>query len=49
MSEEGSREMVSISGNEIFNNDVQGDLNIGSTVIKLPSFNVAVGAKALKS
>jgi len=48
MSEEGSREMVSISGNEIFNNDVQGDLNIGSTVIKLPSFNVAVGAEALK-
>lgn len=40
--------MVSISGNEISNNDVKGDFYIGSTVIKLPSFNVAVGAEALK-
>lgn len=46
--EQGSREMVSISGNEINNNEIHGDLNIGSTVIKFPSFDVTVGAEALK-
>lgn len=46
--EQGSREMVSVSGNEIHNNEIQGDLNIGSTVIKIPSFDVTVGAEALK-
>lgn len=47
--ERGSREMVSVTGNEIHNNEIQGDLNIGSTIINIPSFNVTVGAEALKN
>ncbi|MGO4998607.1 ABC-three component system protein [Oceanisphaera sp. W20_SRM_FM3] len=38
-----------ISGNEIKDNDIGGDLNIGSTVIKLPSYNISVGAESLKA
>lgn len=37
-----------ISGNEIKDNDIGGDLNIGSTVVKLPSYNISVGAESLK-
>ncbi|MCQ8819028.1 hypothetical protein NQT65_02245 [Pseudoalteromonas agarivorans] len=37
-----------ISGNEIKDNDIGGDLNIGSTVVKIPSYNISVGAESLK-
>jgi hypothetical protein len=37
-----------ISDNEIKDNDIDGDLNIGSTVVKLPSYNISVGAESLK-
>lgn len=37
-----------ISGNEIKDNDIDGDLNIGSTVVKFPSYNISVGAESLK-
>jgi hypothetical protein len=37
-----------ISCNEIKDNDIDGDLNIGSTVVKLPSYNISVGAESLK-
>ncbi|ATC86525.1 ABC-three component system protein [Pseudoalteromonas arctica] len=37
-----------ISGNEIKDNDIDGDLNIGTTVVKLPSYNITVGAESLK-
>jgi hypothetical protein len=35
-----------IYGNEIKDNDISGDLNIGSTVVKLPSYNILVGAES---
>ncbi len=38
-----------ISNNEVSHNDVDGDLLIGSTVVKLPSYDIRVGAEALKS
>lgn len=38
-----------ISNNEISNNDINGDLLIGSTVVNLPSYNIGVGAEALKA
>jgi hypothetical protein len=38
----------SFNNNEIKDNEVAGDLNIGSTVVKLPSFNINVSAAALK-
>ena len=37
-----------IQDNEINNNEVAGDLNVGSTVVKLPNFNIDVSAAALK-
>jgi hypothetical protein len=37
-----------IIGNEIKDNDIDGDLNIGSTVIKFPPYNISVGAESLK-
>jgi hypothetical protein len=37
-----------IIGNEIKDNDIDGDLNIGSTVIKFPPYNISVGAECLK-
>ena len=38
----------SVHNNEINNNEVAGDLNVGSTVVKLPNFNIDVSAAALK-
>lgn len=38
-----------ISGNEISNNEIAGNLNIGNTVVNLPTFNINVGADALKA
>lgn len=37
-----------IENNEISNNEIGGDLNIGSTIVKLPNFNIDVSATALK-
>lgn len=37
-----------IQNNEINNNEIGGDLNIASTVVKLPNFNIDVSAAALK-
>ncbi|BDY06052.1 ABC-three component system protein [Ferrimonas sp. YFM] len=39
---------ISVSGNDIKHNDISGDLNIGSTVVKLPSYDISVGAESLK-
>lgn len=39
---------MTIAGNTIANNDVRGDFNIGSTIVRLPSFDVTVGAEALR-
>ncbi|WP_236012334.1 ABC-three component system protein [Marinobacter mangrovi] len=39
---------IAITGNDISGNDIGGDLNVGSTIVKLPSFDVSVGAGALK-
>jgi len=44
----GGREIMYIKDNDISGNDIHGDMNIGSTVVKLPSFDVAMGAGALK-
>lgn len=44
-----SRLPKSISGNNISNNDVGGDLLIGTTVVNLPSYDIGVGAEALKA
>lgn len=38
-----------IGGNEISNNEIGRDLNIGNTVVNLPTFNIGVGADALKA
>ena len=38
-----------ISNNEISNNKVSGDLLVGSTVVNLPSYDIGVGAEALKA
>jgi hypothetical protein len=39
---------TNVSGNEIKDNEIGGDLYFGSTVVKLPSYNISVGAEALK-
>ena len=39
----------SISGNEIKGNNISGDLNIGSVIVKIPSYNISVGAESLKA
>jgi len=38
-----------ISGNEIANNNIGGDLLLQPTIIKLPSYNIGGGAEALKT
>lgn len=46
----GSESTKSIlSNNEIRDNDVDGDLIIGSTVIKFPSFKIGANAEALRN
>lgn len=40
---------TNIENNEISNNRVGGNLVIGGTIIELPSYNINVGANALKS
>lgn len=37
-----------ISRNTINDNHIYGDLNIGSTVVKIPQYNISVGAESLK-
>lgn len=56
MSEKGKFPIISenttgktISHNEISHNDVSGHLMIGSTVVNLPSYDIGVGAEALKA
>lgn len=39
---------LTIRDNAIKDNDIGGDLNIGSTVVKLPSYDISVGAESLK-
>jgi len=38
-----------ISGNEITNNEIGGDLLLQPTIIKLPSYDIGGGAEALKT
>ncbi len=38
-----------ITDNEITNNEIGRDLNIGNTIIKLPSYDISVGAESLKA
>lgn len=38
-----------ISNNEISHNDVNGDLIIGSTVVNIPTYDISVGAEALRT
>lgn len=38
-----------ITGNEISHNDVGGHLLVGSTIVNLPSYDIGVGAEALKT
>lgn len=39
---------LSITDNEIKRNTISGDLNVGSTVVKLPSFDITLGSNALR-
>jgi len=38
-----------ISGNEITNNEIAGDLMLQPTIVKLPSYDISGGAEALKT
>ena len=38
---------LSITDDEIRENTIAGDLNVGSTVVKLPSFDITLGSNAL--
>ena len=48
MSSNQNKERTIIENNDIRDNDVNGGMFIGSTVINLPDFNIDVGAAALK-
>ncbi len=43
------KKLQSIIDNDISNNDVGRDLNVGSTIVNIPSYDIKGGAEALKT